>query len=196
MRRDNMYEQEKKIDLLVVACSAGGITLLMELLQELKSDVSFAILVIIHRNDKFHSTLEEMVQLKCRLKVKQAEEKEKLMPGIIYFAPGGYHLLVETDRTIALDISEPVNYCRPSIDVSLQSAAEVYQDKLVAILLSGANKDGAEGLRAVHKYGGVTLVQNPEYAEVDVMPKAAIETKAVKAVLSDMQLRAYCRDLV
>ncbi|QNL49169.1 chemotaxis protein CheB [Olivibacter sp. SDN3] len=191
-----MYDQDKQIDLLVIACSAGGVMLLMELLQELKSDISFAILVIIHRNDKFHSTLEEMVQQKCRLRAKEAEEKEKLTPGIIYFVPGGYHLLIETDKTVALDVSEPVNYCRPSIDVSLQSAAEVFQDKLVAILLSGANKDGAEGLRAVHRYGGVTLVQNPEFAEVDVMPKAAIETNSVTAVLSDAQLKEYCRKLV
>ncbi|MGK9118696.1 chemotaxis protein CheB [Olivibacter jilunii] len=191
-----MESKEVRIELLIIACSAGGMMLLMDLLSSLKEDVGFAVLVIVHRNEKYASSLEQMAQHKCVLRVKSAEEKETIQAGTVYFAPAGYHLLIEKDRSISLDASEPVHYCRPSIDVSMQSAAEVYKKSLVAILLSGANRDGAEGLRAVYKYGGKTLVQDPSAALVDVMPRAAIETGAVTAVLLDEQLKAYCKSLV
>lgn len=184
-----------EVDLLIIACSAGGMFILIDLLESLNENVGFAVLVVVHRNEKFQSSLEQMAQQKCKLQVKEAEEKEQIMPGVVYFAPGGYHLLVERDKTISLDDSEPVNYCRPSIDVTMQSAVEVYKKHIVAILLSGANKDGAEGIRAIYKSGGITLVQNPISAEVDVMPRAAIATKAVVSVFSDDQLKSYCEQL-
>jgi len=190
-----MNRNEIKVDLVIIACSAGGMFVLIDLLESLKADVGFAVLVVVHRSDKFQSSLEEMAQQKCKLRVKQAEEKERIESGTVYFAPGGYHLLIEKDKTISLDVSEPVNFCRPSIDVTMQSAVEIYQDQIVAILLSGANKDGAEGIRAVYKSGGITLVQNPSLAEVDVMPRAAIATDAVVSVLSDDELKAYCLSL-
>lgn len=193
--RGVMNSKQTPIELLIIACSAGGMMLLMDLLAHFRSEVGFAVLVVVHRNDKFQSSLEQMAQYRCKLRVKQAEEKEALLPGVVYFAPAGYHLLVESDKTVSLDVSEPVNYCRPSIDVTMQSAAEVYKKKLLAILLSGANKDGADGMRAIYKYGGITLAQSPHYAEVDIMPKAAIDAKAVISVLSDDQLRQYCSEL-
>lgn len=190
-----MSKNEVSVDLLIIACSAGGMFVLIDLLASLKEDATFAVLVVVHRNDRFHSSLEEMAQQRCKLHVKQAEEKECIKQGTIYFAPGGYHVLIEKDKTISLDVSEPVNYCRPSIDVTMQSAAEIYQHHLLAILLSGANKDGAEGVRAVYKSGGITLVQHPSYAEVDIMPRAAIATGAVVSILSNDELKAYCSRL-
>ncbi|WP_134091417.1 chemotaxis protein CheB [Olivibacter sp. XZL3] len=190
-----MKNQKTKTELLIIACSAGGMLLLIDLLANLKGDVGFAVLVIVHRNDKYQSSLEQMAQMKCKLRVKSAEEKEVIQPGVVYFAPAGYHVLIERNRTVSLDASEPVHYCRPSIDVSMQSAAEVYGSGVIAILLSGANRDGADGMRAVYKYGGITLVQNPADAEIDMMPRAAIETKAVVSILSDEQLKQYCREL-
>jgi len=191
-----MANKHLHIELLIIACSAGGMMLLMDLLSQLRSEVRFAVLVVVHRNDKFQSSLEQMAQYRCKLNVKSAEEKEQLKPGVVYFAPAGYHLLVENDRTLSLDVSEPVNYCRPSIDVTMQSAAEVYQEHVTAILLSGANKDGADGVSAIYKYGGTTLVQDPAYAEVDIMPKAAIATQAVVSILSDEELVKYCHKLI
>jgi len=191
-----MDSKKVNIELLIIACSAGGMMLLMDLLGSLKQYIHFSVLVIVHRNDKFQSSLEQMAQQKCSLQVKQVEEKESLQPGVVYFAPAGYHVLVEDNKTISLDVSEPVNYCRPSIDVTMQSAAEVYKEKVAAILLSGANTDGAEGMRAIYSYGGITLVQNPNDAEVDVMPRAAIATKAVNSVFSDEQLKKYCQELL
>lgn len=190
-----MKNQKRKTELLIIACSAGGMLLLIDLLANLKGNVGFAVLVIVHRNDKYQSSLEQMAQMKCKLRVKSAEEKEAIQPGVVYFAPPGYHVLIETNRTVSLDASEPVHYCRPSIDVSMQSAAEVYGSGVIAILLSGANKDGADGMRAVYKYGGITLVQDPADAEIDMMPRAAIETKAVVSILSDEELKQYCREL-
>lgn len=191
-----MESKEIRMELLIIACSAGGMTVLMDLLASLSEDINFAVLVIVHRNDKYQSSLEQMAQQRCVLCVKSAEEKERLSPGIIYFAPAGYHLLIEKDKSVSLDISEPIHYCRPSIDVSMQSAAEVYHRSLVAILLSGANRDGAEGMLAVSKYGGITLVQDPDYAEVDIMPRAAIATGAITSILSNEQLKAYCANLI
>jgi len=190
---DNSIVQSEK--LLIIACSAGGVNLLLELLQVLKKNTSYAVLAIVHRNNRYQSSLEEMAQNRCTLPVKQVEEKESILPGVVYFAPAAYHVLIEENKTFSLDVSEPINYCRPSIDVSMQSAAEVFKQDLIAILLSGANRDGAEGMFAVRKFGGTTLVQDPHEAEVDLMPKSAIEIGGATSVLSNVAMLAYCADL-
>lgn len=190
-----MYKQQASIALLIMACSAGGMPVLIDLLASLKKSIRFSVVVVVHRNNKYQSSLEQMVQQKCVLPVKQAEEKEQLKPGVVYFAPAGYHLLMETDQTFSLDVSEPVHYCRPSIDVTMQSLAGVFKEGLTAILLSGANRDGADGIRAVHQYGGVALVQHPDDAEVPVMPLAAIATESITAIMTDVELKAYCSQL-
>src|SRR5690606_14100242 len=111
--------------------------------------------------------------------VKEAEEKEFLRRGQVYLVPGDYHLLIERDGSVSLDISEKVHFSRPSIDVTLESAAEIYGEKLAVILLSGASPDGAEGLRQVKESGGLCMVQHPGSAEMSVMPKLAIERAEV-----------------
>ena len=106
-------------------------------------------------------TLEELIALKSKIPVKIVEDKVPLVPGYIYVAPSNYHLLFEKNDTLSLDTSEKINYSRPSIDVSFESAAEVYGEALVGILLSGSNTDGTNGLKAIKKAGGTIVVQNP-----------------------------------
>jgi two-component system chemotaxis response regulator CheB len=105
------------------------------------------------------------------------------MPGMAYLAPPNYHLLLEPDRTFTLTIDERVNYARPSIDVLFETAAEAYKDKLIGIILTGANNDGSKGLKKIKEFGGLAIVQDPETAEVASMPRAAILTSVVDHII-------------
>ena len=115
----------------------------------------------------------------CALEVKEAEEKEPVQPGYVYFAPANYHLLIEDDRSFALSIDEKVNYTRPSIDVLFESAADVYGSSLIGIILSGANNDGVAGMLRIKRSGGLVIVQDPDTADAPFMPKAVLEAISV-----------------
>lgn len=182
-------------EVLVLACSAGGFKVMLAILKVLPENLPLGILVIIHRNAKYETNIEESIKGRCRIAVKVAEEKERIESGCAYFAPAGYHLLVEPDRSISLDISEPINFCRPSIDVTMQSVADVYGPSAVAILLSGANQDGAQGMKAVQRAGGLCIVQDPGYAEINTMPEAAIALGAADLILNDDELVAFSQEL-
>lgn len=173
-----MKESSKKyynhpIELVIIGGSSGSIMVLMEIFKNLKPNIQFPILIIIHRLKTGKSKLIDVFQKSTSLKVEECNEKINLKPGSIYIAPEDYHVLIENNKTISLDISEPINYSRPSIDVSFQSAATVYKSNLAAFLLTGANKDGAEGLFAVFNNNGFCAIQNLNEAEINTMPKAA-----------------------
>ena len=121
---------------------------------------------------------------KCTLTIKEADDKEEIRPGFLYFAPPDYHLLIERDETFSLSIDARVNYSRPSIDVLFESAVYVWSSGLIGILLTGANNDGAHGMRLIKEHGGLTIAQDPATAEYPVMPKAAIDAAAVDKILS------------
>ncbi|MDV6166875.1 chemotaxis protein CheB [Flavobacterium sp. DG1-102-2] len=159
---------------LIIGGSAGSLEVLMELLPGLDILPSFAIVLVLHRKNAEDSTLEELISYKTSIPVMDVEDKTALLPGFMYIAPSDYHLLFEADNTLSLDTSEKINYSRPSIDVSFESAAEVYGPGLAAILLSGANADGTEGLLAVQNAGGTVIVQLPETAQMPFMPSNAI----------------------
>lgn len=159
---------------LIIGGSAGSLEVLMKLLPNLSSIPSFAIVFVLHRKNAKDATLEELIAIKTNISVKEVEDKTSFLPGYIYIAPPDYHLLFEKNNILSLDTSEKVNYSRPSIDVSFESAAEVYGSSLIAILLSGANADGTNGLLAVKKAGGTTIVQNPDTAQMPFMPQNAI----------------------
>ena len=128
--------------------------------------------------------------------VREAEEKEKLLPGYVYIVPADYHLLIENSHTISLDYSEKVNYSRPSIDVTFQSAAEVFKNELVCILLSGSNADGVEGLLAVKKYGGLAVVQDPQTAIMPYMPQQALNNAKPDVILDSLKMAAFINELI
>lgn len=171
MEKDRMISNCK---VLIIGGSAGSLEVLMKLLPNLSSTPSFAIVFVLHRKNAKDATLEELIAIKTNISVKEVEDKTSFLPGYIYIAPPDYHLLFEKNNILSLDTSEKVNYSRPSIDVSFESAAEVYGSSLTAILLSGANADGTNGLLAVKKAGGTTIVQNPDTAQMPFMPQNAI----------------------
>ena len=142
--------------------SAGSLLALMQILPQLPVIDFIAIVIIVHRKSTDEETLEELIKLKSVIEVKPVEDKVPLLPGFIYIAPSNYHLLFEKNNLLSLDTSEKINYSRPSIDVSFESAAEVYKNQLIGILLSGSNADGTQGLKAIQKEGGTIVVQDPE----------------------------------
>lgn len=163
--------------------SAGSLVTLMQILPQLPAINSFAIVIVLHRKSTDEETLEELIKLKSVIEVKQVEDKTPLLPGFIYVAPSNYHLLFEKNNLLSLDISEKINYSRPSIDVSFESAAEVYKNQLIGILLSGSNSDGTQGLKAIQNEGGTIVVQDPESAEMPFMPTNAIRNTTPDFVL-------------
>jgi len=164
--------------------SAGGLLALMQILPQLPVINFFAIVIVLHRKSTDMETLEELIKLKSVIEVKPVEDKVPLLPGFIYVAPSNYHLLFEKNNLLSLDISEKINYSRPSIDVSFESAAEVYGNQLIGILLSGSNSDGTQGLKEIQNKGGTIIVQDPESAEMSFMPTNAIRNTTPDFVLN------------
>jgi two-component system, chemotaxis family, protein-glutamate methylesterase/glutaminase len=167
---------------IVIGTSAGGLFALSTLLSALPTAFPLPVLVVQHRSRDQRDLLEELLQTKCRVRIKQADEKEPVQGGTVYVAPPDYHLLVEADETLSLSCDDRVLYSRPSIDVLFESAALVYGDRLVAVILTGANEDGASGIRLVKKYSGLTIAQDPAEAQFPYMPKASIDTKKIDRV--------------
>jgi len=154
-----------------------------DLLERLPADWSLPMILVQHRSREQRDLLEEVLQAKSSLPVKQVEEKQRVAPGVIHVAPPDYHLLVEKDKTFSLTIDAPVRYSRPSIDVTFVSSAQVWGRSLVGIILTGSNADGAAGITAITEAGGLSIAQDPEEALFPAMPKAAIATGAVQEVL-------------
>ncbi|WP_142685704.1 chemotaxis protein CheB [Chitinophaga polysaccharea] len=177
--------------LFVIGGSAGGLQPILTLLPGLVASLPAAILIVLHRQSHYESILTDLLSTRCCLPVMEAAEKEPLQPATVYIAPADYHLLIETDHTFSLDDSEKVNFSRPSIDVTFTSAALAYGSNMTALLLSGANIDGTEGLIDVHNAGGTTAVQDPASAEVDYMPKQAIMQAPVDVILQPQEMAAF-----
>lgn len=186
----------KNCKALIIGGSAGSLDVLLKLFPFIDSKITFPIVIVVHRKKGTDSLLADLLNTKTVLNVKEAEEKELLLAGNIYIVPSDYHLLIEKDFTFSLDYSEKINYSRPSIDVTFQSAAEIYRDKLVCLLLSGSNSDGTNGLIVVKKFGGETVVQDPISAQVDYMPKQAILKAEVDHILKIEEMANYINNLV
>ena len=174
----------RNCEALIIGGSAGSLEVLLKVLPALDTDLAFPVLIVIHRKNGADSLLPELLSGRTRLTVKEAEEKELLLPGVIYIAPSDYHVLVEMDHTLSLDYSEKINYSRPAIDASFQTAAEVYQDRLACILLSGSNADGVDGLKYVKDWGGMVVIQNPDNAQVAYMPNQAKSQVKIDHILN------------
>ena len=172
-----------RVDAVVIGTSAGGVEALSCLLPALPADYRGAVFVVLHLPRERPSLLVELFAPKCRLAVREAEDKEAVAPGTIYFAPPDYHLLVDCGPTTVLSADEPVNFSRPSIDALFESAADVYGARLLGVVLTGANHDGAAGLEAVRRAGGITCVQDPASAQVPQMAEAALQRGPIDYVL-------------
>jgi two-component system chemotaxis response regulator CheB len=167
---------------IVIGVSAGGLRALQQILSVLPEDFPVPIAIVQHMAPDSNDYLSESLNRKCRIAVKQAEEKESLRPGTAYIAPANYHLMIERDLTFSLSIDARVNFARPAVDVLFETAAEAYGDTLLGVILTGANSDGARGLKKIKECGGMALVQDPLSAESSMMPEAALETAEVDMV--------------
>lgn len=163
-----------RIEAIVVGASAGGVEALLKVFSPLRKGFSVPILVVLHLPDERDSQLAEVFGRRLAVPVEEARDKQDILPGTLYVATPGYHLSVEADRSLSLSLEEPVHHSRPSIDVLFESAADVYGPNLLAVVLTGANDDGARGLSRVKTLGGITVVQDPEEAQVPTMPEAAL----------------------
>jgi two-component system chemotaxis response regulator CheB len=172
-----------KYKAIVVGVSAGGMTALKTILPALPAAFDLPLIVVQHIGTASGTFWIELLDRMCNLHVKEADEKEKIEKGTIYVAPPNYHLLVEADHTFSLSIDARVNYARPAIDVLFESAARAYGDGLVGIVLTGANHDGAYGMKKIKEQGGLTIVQDPGTAESPHMPLAALKATSIDHTL-------------
>lgn len=185
-----------KCSALIIGGSAGSLDVLLEIFPDLSSDINFPILLVTHRKTGNDSLLSDLLKSRTKLRVNEAEEKEKILPGNVYIAPADYHLLIEEDHSISLDYSEKINYSRPSIDVTFQSAAEIFKNELVCILLSGSNADGVAGLKIVNNFGGLVVVQNPNTAIMPYMPQQAVNEVKPVIVLDAFDMAEFINKLI
>ncbi|MCM2492653.1 chemotaxis protein CheB [Burkholderia glumae] len=172
----------------VLGASAGGIEVLNRLLPALPAGFGAAVLIVTHLPADSPSHLAQTFARRCVLPVIEPDAGEPLRPARVYVAPPAYHMLVDDDRSVALSVDARVRFSRPSIDVLFESAAHVYRERLLGILLSGANDDGTAGLEAVRAHGGTAWVQAPDSAASPVMPRTAIEHHAADDVLSPAEM--------
>lgn len=181
--------------ILVIGGSAGSLEALLQFLPNVKNNLPFAVVIVLHRKSDAESMLSNLLQSRTELPVREIEDKERMMPSVIYVAPANYHVLLEKDGCLSLDVSEKINFSRPSIDVSFESAADVYGEGAVALLLSGANSDGTAGLKKIKEVGGKAIIQKPSSAEVSYMPLQALKEIAADAVLTTGEMAEYINAL-
>ncbi|QXI25695.1 chemotaxis protein CheB [Pseudomonas vanderleydeniana] len=168
------FTQRQRVEAIAMGASAGGVEALLTVFGELPSGFSLPIIVVLHMPEERKSHLAEVFARRVSMPVKEPADKESINPGTLYFAAPGYHLSVEQDRSFSFSCEARLHYSRPSIDYLFESSADTYGSRLLAVLLTGANHDGANGLAQVKAHGGLTVVQDPREARVATMPEAAL----------------------
>jgi len=179
----------------VIGTSAGGMAALQILFRQVDKKFALPIIVVQHLYPESDDFLAQSLNLISPLPVKEASEKETIRAGEVFISPANYHLLIEEDRTFSLNIDPKVNFCRPSIDVLFESAAQVYNRQLIGVLLTGANNDGARGLKRIKEMGGITIAQDPQSAEIPAMPLSAINLFPVDFILPLQQIYPKLKSL-
>jgi two-component system, chemotaxis family, protein-glutamate methylesterase/glutaminase len=162
------------VDAVAVGASAGGVDALLKLLDALPRGFRLPLVIVLHQPEAHASVLPDVFAKRTGLPSREAADKAPVEPGTLYFAPPGYHLSVEQDRSFSLSLEPPVLFSRPSIDVLMDSAADAYGSRLAGILLTGASEDGARGLTRIHEAGGLSIVQDPAEAQMSTMPLSAL----------------------
>ncbi|TVP62716.1 MAG: chemotaxis protein CheB [Nodularia sp. (in: Bacteria)] len=181
----------------VMGTSLGGLSALQIVLSNLPADFLVPIAIVQHRHKNSGNALQALLQENSFLPIKEVEDKDEILPGQVYLAPPDYHLLIERGY-LALSTDEPVSYARPSIDVLFESAADIYAEQAIGVILTGANQDGTQGLKKIKDRGGMTIVQEPATAESSIMPAAAISAVKVDGILPLLEIAqrlvALCHD--
>ena len=174
----------------VIGASTGGVSALKIILGALPADFPIPVLVTTHIAPDSGDSLAVLLDSICAIRVKEADEQETVSPGTVYLAPANYHLLAERGGNLALSIDPPVNFARPSVDVLFESAAQVYGPALIGVILTGAGSDGSKGLLKIKNSGGLTIVQDPADAEMDSMPRSALQLLKADHVVRLMEIPA------
>jgi len=180
----------------VIGVSAGGFKALHTILPMFPRDFLPPVFVVQHRMATEDDYFVESLNSKCHLTVKEAEDKEKIKFGNVYIAPGDYHLLIEKNRFLSLSVDEPVCFSRPSIDVLFETAASAFGACLIGVILTGANSDGSEGIKVIKNKKGLTIAQDPDTAEVNLMPQSAIKTGCIDYILPLEDIPPFIADLL
>jgi two-component system chemotaxis response regulator CheB len=185
MRKYNLKSDYRAV---AIGGSAGSFQGIISILSQVPEDFSLPIIVVMHRLKHVRHGFLEVVASKSSLKIVEPDDKEPIRRGIVYLAPANYHMSVELGNHFSLSTEEMVNSSRPSIDITLTSAAYAYRHKLVGILLSGANRDGGQGMKSIKDKGGLTIVQDPAECMIDTMPQAALALTTIDYTLSVKQI--------
>ena len=167
----------------IIGGSAGAFKAVRNILLKLPDRFELPIIIVVHRHRHSNMDFEHQLGRDCPLKIVQADMQQPIQPSHVYVAPPNYHLLIEEDKSFSLSLESPVNYARPSIDVTFESAAQAFGSKLIGIILTGANKDGSNGLGEIKSHGGYTIVQSPETSEAAEMTSSAIDRVSPHQIL-------------
>jgi len=179
----NIIERWHNTDVLLLGGSAGSFKNIFQVVRSLMPDFNKAVIIIIHRKKNYLSEIEKLFGENSRLPLKEISDKDKIRKNNVYIAPANYHTLIENGDYFSLDVSEALWYSKPSIDITFESAADVYHERCAAILFSGANQDGAQGMLKLRNAGSLTIAQHPGDAEMPEMPNAAININGAGYVL-------------
>ncbi|MGZ3763477.1 MAG: chemotaxis protein CheB [Mucilaginibacter sp.] len=185
---ESIIDRWNRSDVVLLGGSAGAFKLLFNIIKHLQPDLNKTIIIVIHRKKNFPSEMEKLFADNSSMKFKEITDQEPISKNTIYIAPANYHTLIEKNGQFSLDVSDDVWYSKPSIDVTFESAADTFKDRCTAILFSGANQDGAEGLLKLRNSGSLTIVQNPIDAEISDMPQAAVNINAAEFILSTEEI--------
>lgn len=180
---------------LIIGGSAGSFQVITKILSSLPSNFHLPVLLCLHRLKHVRSGFVEALSIKASIPVIEPFDKDQIKPGKAYLAPANYHMFVELGNRIALSTEEPVNHSRPSIDLSFVTAAQVYREKLIGIILSGANKDGAYGLKKIKDYGGLTIVQDPDECQVKTMTESSLRLTKVDHIYKTNEIIRFLQNL-
>ncbi|MBY8945986.1 chemotaxis protein CheB [Pseudomonas sp. SH10-3B] len=183
------------IEAIVVGASAGGVEALLNIFAALPDTFGLPIVAVLHLPDERRSQLAEVFARRLAIPVREGQDKEVIQAGTLYFAGPGYHLSVEHDRSLSLSQEDRIHHSRPAIDYLFASAADAYGKGLMAILLTGANQDGAHGMAHVKQSGGTTVVQDPSEARIAVMPRAALALHTPDHILTLSRIAALLASL-
>jgi two-component system, chemotaxis family, protein-glutamate methylesterase/glutaminase len=196
--KDNSFNinSSQAFEIVAIAASADGLKALIEILSSLPSDFPAAIAIVKHISPDYRSFLASILSRHTCLKVKDAEDGEKIQPSVVYIAPPNYHLIVNPDRSLSLTQSAKVRHVRPSADVLFESVADSYKQRAIAVVLTGGDMDGANGVRAIKQMGGVAIAQDEATSKVFGMPHAAIQTGCVDFILPLEQIGDAITSLV
>lgn len=170
-------------DVVALAASAGGLTALSRVLADIPAHLPAAILVVQHLDPHHRSLMADILGRRTALRVKQAEEGDRYLPGAVYVAPPDRHLLVNPDGTLSLSRTELVHFVRPSADLLFESVAATSKQRAIAVVLTGTGVDGTMGVRAIKRMGGTVIAQNEQTSEFFGMPSAAIQTGCADFIL-------------